>query len=606
MKKHKIRISIKNQLVFLVLLFLVAAFVSDAASIILFRDTLEQEAVTTNSATLETIRTNLEVQLTSIEISASSVRREDVVRAYVSEDFSELPLEEKEQIRDDIVQVLFDAIILQSTTVMNGCLIRSDSDYIILNSNTYGLISDSFVESALEELGNRQAPRIVTIDADGKRFYCAYFPVYPLNGGGYGKLLFVLNERLFDSVFGKYRFSGQELYCTDSTGKLVYHSTYDPPQLPSDIKYDTTAGSVAILDKNKDWIHLGSTVENSPFYLHLRVSYESIMQQMYPALRSILMAFLVMLAVVAGLSYLIIRRFYDRINQLYTMMNHVAAGELEYHYTSTWNDEISDIGYHVNDMVERINSLVVEVSQKELAVKKAQFRSVQMQINPHFLFNTLETIRMVALYHGNAQIARTVKDMSDLFRYSIVSTNPLVSIDEELNHTLKYLDLQKSRAKNLFNTEIEVDPIVLDYVLLRLVLQPLVENAITHGIEPKYQQCSLRISIGLDADKICIGVEDTGVGMSSEKLTQLQKMLTGELPPPSKDTHIGIYNVYERLRLFFGGDVSMNIESEEGQGTGVFLRIPAIRYAEGMTPDNLRELEEKKRRKLDEESNDRR
>lgn len=594
MKKNAIRISIKNQLALLMLLFLIAALISDAANILLFRDTLEEQAVTTNSATLETIRTNLEVQLSSIEISASSVRKEDAVRGYVSEQFAQLDLTEKEKIRKDVVQNLFDAIILQSTTIMNGCLIRSDSEYIILNSNTYGLISDSFIDSALKVLGNRQAPRIVTVDAEGKRYYCAYFPVYPDTGNSHGKLLFVLNERLFDSVFGKYRFAGQELYCTDSFGTMVYHSTYEPPQIPENLEYDMDSSSISILEANREYIHLGSGVANSPFYLHLRVSYDSILQQMYPALRSILATFFTMLAVLAFLFYLVIRRFYVRISQLHTMMNHVAAGELEYHYSSLWSDEISDIGYHVNDMVERINSLVVEVSKKELAVKKAQFRSVQMQINPHFLFNTLETIRMVALYHGNGQIARTVKDLSDLFRYTIVSTNPIVNIDQELNHTLKYLDLQKSRAKNVFNTEIDVDPIALNYVLLRLVLQPLVENAITHGIEPKYLQCSLRISIRLGAGRILIGVEDTGVGMSQEQLTQIRKMLSGELLPPEKDEHIGIYNVYERLRLFFGDDVRMNIESEEGQGTGVFLQIPAIRYAEGMTSDALREMEDKK------------
>lgn len=594
MKKQKFRISIKNQLVFLVLLFLLASLISDAASIMLFRDTLEAQALTANSATLETIRTNLETQLSLVDISASSVRRADVVRTYVSDQFDQMKPEAQEEIRDEIVQNLFDAIVLQSTAVMNGCLIRNDSEFIILNSNTYGLISEEFVHNARQVLGTRQASRIVTVDSEGKRYYCSYFPVYPATGDGNGQLLFVLNERLFDTVFGKYRLSGQELHCTDSYGKLVYHSTYDPPVLPEDLRYDTPDGSVEVLGKDRQWIHLGSKVENSPFYLHFRVPYDSILQQMFPALRSIQLAFLGMLVVVALLSYLVIHRFYNRISQLHTMMNHVATGDLEYHYQSSWSDEISDIGYHVNDMVERINALVVEVSRKELAVKKAQFRSVQMQINPHFLFNTLETIRMVALYHGNAQIVRTVKDLSDLFRYTIVSTNPIVSLDQELNHTLKYLDLQKSRAKNLFQTEIDVDPIALEHTLLRLVLQPLVENAITHGIEPKYQQCSLHISIRLESGRIHIGVEDTGVGISEERLAQIRGMISGTVAPPEKDEHIGMYNVYERLRLFFGDDVTMRVESEKGQGTGVFLSLPAIRYTDGMQANDLRENEDKK------------
>ena len=588
MKKQRKRFSVKSQMFLFLTLFILIILVSDVFVFASFSRTLRETSVEINSKTLEMIQSDAEMQLENVEALADSLRRESSILSYVSAVYSDLTPEEQTIIRSEVIQKMFNAVVLQETAVSNCCLIQNENEYIIQNRSPYGLINESFIAAALEEIGGRQSSRIISVEVGEERAYCYYFSVYPNRGDEYGKLLFVLNERMFGSIFNKYNLSDAEMFCSDLQGNIVYHSTYYTPEINEENLDNISANSISIMDE-KEWLHMGTQISNSPFCVHLRIPYSIILQTMYKTLRldMIFVGVIVILLTVACM--LFVQRLYRRINKLQDVMNHVSNGELNYRYTSSRSDEISDIGYHINDMVGKINSLVVESSKKELAVKKAQFRSVQMQINPHFLFNTLETIRMMALYRNESHIARVVKDLSDLFRYTIVSSNPIVSINDELNQTLKYLELQKNRAKNQFEVEINVDPIVLDYTLLRLVLQPLVENALTHGIEPKYQHGSLKIGIHLEEGRVEIVVEDTGAGMTPEKLDSLRKMIRGDIAPPKNDEHIGLYNVYERLTLFFGHQTHMEIESVAGEGTKVMLQIPAVRYSENLTADNLRE-----------------
>lgn len=588
MTKRKIRFSVRNQLFLFLTLFILIILLSDIFVFVSFGRTLRETSVEMNGKTLEMIRSDAEMQLANVETLAESLRRESCITTYVSEVYSDLTTEEQMIVRSEVMQKLFDAVVLQGTAVSNCCLLKSEEEFVIQNPSPYGMINESFIAAALEKIGERQSSRIISVNANGKVTYCYYFSVYPNRGNGSGKLLFVLNERMFSSTFTKYALSDAEMFCSDLQGNLVYYSTYYVPTLSEQNIAAFSANSITVVD-DQDWLHMGTQVINSPFLIHLRIPYSTILHTMYRAMWVDVLFVCVVVILLTIVCLTFVRRLYKRINELQNMMNHVANGELSYQYTSRRSDEISDIGYHINDMVSKINSLVVETSKKELAVKKAQFRSVQMQINPHFLFNTLETIRMMALYRNETHIARVVKDLSDLFRYTIVSSNPIVSVNDELNHTLKYLDLQKNRAKNQFDVEIDVDPIVLEYTLLRLILQPLVENALTHGIEPKYQHGKLKIGIHLNAGMIEIIVEDTGIGIDKDKLTQLQQMIRGETPGPKNDEHIGLYNVNERLSLFFGPEAHMAIESAVEEGTKVRLLVPAVRYKETLTADDLRE-----------------
>jgi len=589
MKKQNIRFSVKSQLFLFLTLFILIILVSDVFVFVSFGRTLRETSVEINSKTLEMIRSDAEMQLENVEALADSLRRESSIISYVSAVYSDLAPEEQMIIRNEVTQKMFNSVVLQETVVSNCCLIQNEDDYIILNRSHYGLINKDFIAAALEEVGGRQTSRIISIESGGKHAYCYYFSVYPNRGDGYGKLLFVLNERMFGSIFNKYRMSDVEMFCTDMDGNIVFQSTYYSPEINEEELEAFSPNSISVVDE-KEWLYMGTQIVNSPLCLHLRIPYNIVMQNMYKTMRLDIIFVGVIVVLLTVVCLFFVQRLYRRINKLQDVMNHISNGELNYRYTSRRSDEISDIGYHINDMVSKINSLVIESAKKELAVKKAQFRSVQMQINPHFLFNTLETIRMMALYRNETHIARVVKDLSDLFRYTIVSSNPIVSIDDELNQTLKYLELQKNRAKNQFDVEIDVDPIVLDYTLLRLVLQPLVENALTHGIEPKFQHGALKIGIHLEEGRVEIVVEDTGAGMTPEKLDSLRKMIRGEIAPPKNDEHIGLYNVYERLTLFFGRQTQMEIESVAGQGTKVTLQIPAVRYSDKLTADNLREI----------------
>ena len=584
--KRKIRWSLKQQLTMILVTFSVTVLLSDVFIFFSYGNTLVENSVETNKITLEMISTDISTQFDNISLVAESLRKETSVISYVSPGYSTLDEAAQQSIRNAVTKKLFNAIMLQTSSVTNCCLIRNHEDYLIQNPYSYGLINDSFIQRALEEIGDRQSARIVPVQVDGSVFYCYYFPVYPGAGGEHGRLLFVLNNRMFGTVFGKYKSAGKEFFCLDVNSEIAYHSTYYLPELPAVDLTSFPANSVSVA-RDDGWVHLRTRILNTPFCVYLRVSYNEILEEMYTTLKVEALLVVGTILLLTGLFIYSIKRLYARIREINYMLGQVSGGNLDFRYSSEKSDEISDIGYNINMMVDRINSLVIETAQKELAVKKAQFRSVQMQINPHFLFNTLETIRMVGLYHNDMQVVRMVKDLSDLFRYTIASTNPIVSIDDELNHTLKYLELQKNRNKNQFSVKIDVDPIALDYALLRLILQPLVENAITHGIEPKYTHCELKISIHLVSRMIHLSVEDSGIGIPDEKLEYLTGVLTGELPPPANDEHIGLYNVSERIRLYFGKETKMTIDSKYGEGARVHLCFPAVRYNKTMKAEDL-------------------
>ena len=585
-EKRKVRWSLKQQLAMILVTFSVTVLLSDVFIFVSYGNQLINNSIETNKMTLGMIGTDISAQFSNIALVAESLIKDNSVVSYVSSEYTALDESEQINVSNTVTRKLFNAIMLQSSSITNCCLIRNRDEYLIQNPYSYGLINDSFIQSALDEIGDRQSARIIPVHIDGTVFYCYYFPVYSSVGGVPGRLLFVLNNRMFGNVFGKYKKSGLEFFCLDTSNEVAYHSTYYLPELP-DVDVSRYPASSVSVEREDGWVHLRSRILNTPFCTYLRVSYDAIFEEMYTTLKVEVFLVISTILLLTALFMYFIKRLYARISELNYMLHQVSEGSLNFRYHSEKSDEISDIGYNINRMVDRINALVVETAQKELAVKKAQFRSVQMQINPHFLFNTLETIRMVGLYHNDMQVVRMVKDLSDLFRYTIASTNPIVSIDDELNHTLKYLELQKNRNKNQFSVKIDVDPITLDCTLLRLILQPLVENAITHGIEPKYTHCELKISIHLIDRMIRLSVEDNGVGIPPEKLEHLKGVLNGEVPPPINDEHIGLYNVSERIRLYFGKETEMTIDSKHGEGTSVYLCFPAVRYNKNMKAEDL-------------------
>lgn len=243
-------------------------------------------------------------------------------------------------------------------------------------------------------------------------------------------------------------------------------------------------------------------------------------------------------------------------------------------------DEIGQLSRQFNALVQRISQLMLEVEesnqQKRLLEQKQneiKFKMLASQINPHFLFNTLESIRMEAHLRGEEDLAEAVWQLSSLIRSSLEVGNGKIRLSEELNMVRCYLELQKFRYEDRLMYKLEVAQGTEDIELPPLIIQPLVENSIIHGLDHKEEgstQITIRTELGEEGE-VYVEIQDNGAGISTSKMEELQRQLKEEEEAGGR---IGLRNVHDRLLLTFGNNSGLSIESKEGEGTKITFCIP--------------------------------
>ncbi|MGG4107608.1 sensor histidine kinase [Paenibacillus lautus] len=242
-----------------------------------------------------------------------------------------------------------------------------------------------------------------------------------------------------------------------------------------------------------------------------------------------------------------------------------------------------DINRVINEREEMASDMIntqARLYESELSQKQAEFAALQSQINPHFLYNTLNCISSIGLEYGSREIAQIASCMSKIFRYSI-RKDDLVRIREELDCIQAYMNIIAIRYENKFIIEIDVDEGLLEMQTPKMILQPIVENAVYHGLERMDQGGRLQVTGSIDAHgDVCFQITDTGKGMDPEQLASLQAKLGMASPEPAPDgqpaTSIGLSNIHNRLRLLFGEGYGIAIQSQFGHGTTVTVRIPKL------------------------------
>jgi two-component system sensor histidine kinase YesM len=236
-------------------------------------------------------------------------------------------------------------------------------------------------------------------------------------------------------------------------------------------------------------------------------------------------------------------------------------------------DEAGRLSETFNQMAENINILVQKVYEEHLMKREAELKSLQMQINPHFLYNTLETINWMARVHGTEDIGIMVKSLGDLMRATI-NDKDYVMLADEINSLNNYLKIQKYRYGNKFEAGFEIDPNTKKLYVPKLILQPLVENAIYHGIEPSIEKGVIQIKTMLDNKELIITVYDSGIGMTHDTISRVLDINSKEDNFTSHS--IGLQNVIRRIKTLFGDDYGLEIHSELGEWTRIIVRLPVM------------------------------
>ncbi|ANS77169.1 histidine kinase [Paenibacillus yonginensis] len=272
------------------------------------------------------------------------------------------------------------------------------------------------------------------------------------------------------------------------------------------------------------------------------------------------------------------------IRQLRSFMSVAEEGDLTVRYRGGRRDEIGLLGRSFNRMLTRIQRLMELNETKERQKREAELRSLQAHIKPHFLYNTLDTIHWMAKRKGAEDVSGMVESLSKLFRIGLSKGGDIIPVTEELEHIRSYLQIQQTRYKGRLEVTILVNPETEEFPVLKLLLQPVVENAIYHGIKARRGPGSVDIHIFKEKDVLILRVADNGAGMPPPRLAELRKKLKEPLEAMERlagsaeraGQSYGLLNVQARLRLAFGEQAGIELESAEGEGTRVTIRHPLL------------------------------
>jgi two-component system, sensor histidine kinase YesM len=271
------------------------------------------------------------------------------------------------------------------------------------------------------------------------------------------------------------------------------------------------------------------------------------------------------------------KSIYTPIKKLHDVTTTITKNDLKALMSSDNVDEITELGMSFNIMIGKIKDLLDSKLKEQENLKKAELRALQAQINPHFLYNTLDTIIWMAEAKKTDQVVEIVSALSSFFRISLSKGMDWITIGEEVERIRSYLTIQKMRYRDILDFNIEVDQEVAGNTILKLILQPLVENALYHGIKNKRQGGTISVRAKRKGqDEIIIEVEDDGIGFTPGKLAQLRAELEDESGDFKLESGFGIGNVNKRIRLYYGKRHGVSIQSAYNTGTCVTLVIPAL------------------------------
>lgn len=238
--------------------------------------------------------------------------------------------------------------------------------------------------------------------------------------------------------------------------------------------------------------------------------------------------------------------------------------------------EIRTLSEGMEQMISRINAQILEITQKQESLRRTELALLQAQINPHFLYNTMDTIIWL-IEAGRQQAAvEMVSNLSAFFRHSLSKGEDVIPLSEEERHVRSYLQIQQARYKDILDYTIAIDPALHGIMLPKLTLQPLVENALYHGIKRKRGKGRIHIISRQEGQDVLLQITDDGAGMSGERLEEVRQAIAA-----GARVGFGLVAVHERLQLFFGGDYGLTVSSQEGIGTTVTARIPHSTQEEG-------------------------
>lgn len=279
----------------------------------------------------------------------------------------------------------------------------------------------------------------------------------------------------------------------------------------------------------------------------------------------------------AVVSEKIIRSITKPIQKLCMAAKQAGQGNFFVRMEETGTYELGILNDSFNRMVEEIGKLVEDIRIEQLNLRAAELKLLQEQINPHFLYNTLDTIIWLAESGDTEQVVKMVTSLSDFFRTTLSKGKDFITIDEEKLHIQSYLKIQQFRYQDILEYDICISEEICQYEILKLTLQPLVENALYHGIKNKRGLGHIQVTGEKEGENLVFQVKDNGIGMTEERLREVRQLIRGERTRDQESSGFGLFNINQRIRLYYGPEYELTIESTHRKGTLLQIVIPCVK-----------------------------
>ncbi|QSF46842.1 sensor histidine kinase [Paenibacillus tianjinensis] len=407
-----------------------------------------------------------------------------------------------------------------------------------------------------------------------------------------GVLVMDVSEELIGEILSELHFSDTYApYLLDGAGNVIYSSVEadagpasSAAMLPAEL-LDTIRHSEEGIQQSKDGRKavnvVYTTIGPSGWKLVARVAQSEISH------RATALNQFTSIATLAGITILFLvlsfvllmfmtQSMQHRVQMILKMIRKEGIGWLE-ERRSMPDGDFRLLERSVDHLIHKVNNLMEESYQAKMQEREAQLRTLQAQINPHFLYNALDMINWSAISHDAEDTSQMIEALAHYFRLSLNKGRDNVSISDELELAKVFLEIQQNRFPSTFTFTIEAGPGLESYIIPKLTLQPLVENALLHGIrKTKDKQGTITIAARLDQDTVVLTVSDDGIGMSPEQGQRLLREPSSEKQDNGSSGSFGLYNVNERIRYFAGNRYGLSIDSEPGKGTVVMVRIKAV------------------------------
>lgn len=455
------------------------------------------------------------------------------------------------------------------TSTMGGIvnLTDYDDDSWYESYNKFGKEKSFWVE-------RRTIERSPDISTSEKVEVISLYRQITLDNGSKGIIVLNLkSEYLNKELAALSQNKGQNLFIIDENNVVIYEK-YNAPLRPSNIEkmvqYPESfftmeiSGELSVvfrLPPNKYNFIFASTMPEEALY---EVPKDLIKFTFFVLALSIFVSIIY--------SFYLTKRNFNDLRSIIQVLQRVEKEEPLPHLPIQNNNVYNYIIHKILTSFMQHSYVKIQLSEKKYKMQALRLSAFQSQVNPHFLFNTLETInwKIMQVTKGPSELTKMIEDLGDILRFSLHTENKMVALREEIEYTKSYIDIQKIRYRNQFDVIWSVDKEYEKQLVVRLILQPLIENSIYHGVIDTKNICLIKVKVKVIQDVLHISVIDNGRGIEAERLEYIRNMLANELPTE----HIGLYNTHSRLRLTYGSQYGITIKSKHGWGTSVVIKIP--------------------------------